>query len=85
MPTVLDAPERIEYVETHELPIERPQRRRTHGGFWRALAHGITRRLTPASGERQASSYRAPRPFETPMDRFAREYPSLSLYALAII
>ena len=85
MPSVLDAPELIEYIETHELTIERPQPRRTRPGFWRTLAHGITTYLTPTPHEWHAPSCRVSRPFEAPMDRFAREYPSLSVYALAII
>jgi hypothetical protein len=37
MPSVMDAPELSEYVETHDLTIERelPQPRRAHPGFWR--------------------------------------------------
>ena len=90
MPSVLEAPELIEYVETHELTthdlhIERPQPRRAHPGFWRTLAHGITTYLTPMPYERQAPLYSAHRPFETPMDRLVREHPSLAILALAIV
>ena len=90
MPTVLDAPELIEYVETHEpttheLTIELSQPHKTRPGFWRTLAHGITKHLTPMPHERQASSCSVHRPFETPMDRLVREHPSLAPLALAII
>ena len=90
MPSVLDAPELIEYVElheltAHELTIERPQPRRAHPGFWRTLAHGIARHLTHTPRASQAPLCSAPRPFETPMDRLVREHPSLALLALSII
>ena len=74
MPSVMDAPKLVAYVETHDLTIEtieRPQPRRTRPGFWRSLVHKITTHLTPAP------SCCVSRSFETPMDRFAREYPSV--------
>ena len=88
MPSVMDAPELIEYVETHDLTIEtreRPQQRRVRPGFWRTLAQKITQDLTPPLRQRYASMCSASRPFETPMDRLAREYPFLAASALAII
>ena len=90
MPSVLDVPEFIEYVETHELTaheltIERPQLRRAHPGFWRTLVHRMTQHLTRTPRASQAPLCNVPRPFEMPMDRLAREYPSLSILALSII
>ena len=88
MPSVLDAPERIEYieyVETHDLHIEKPRVGRAHPGFWRTLAHGITKHLTHTPRARQAPSCSRPRPCEAPMDRVAQEYPWISILALAII
>lgn len=85
MPTMIDTPERIAPVETPALLAERPQIRGVHLGFWCTLAHGITEHLPHRSHERQAPAYRVRRPFETPMDRLAREYPSLSLSALSMI
>jgi hypothetical protein len=88
MPSVMDAPELIEYGETHDLIIEtleRPQPRRARPGFWRTLAPKITRYLTPTLRQWDASVCSASRPFETPIDRLAREYPFLAAYALAII
>ena len=86
MPAVIDSPELFEHIETHDLHIERPQTRAARPGFWRTLAHGInTTHLTPTSRERYVPVYSVPRPFETPMDRLVREYPSVALYALAII
>jgi len=88
MPSVLDAPERVDdiaYVETPAILEERPPARRARPGFWRTLAHGIARRLTYLPHKRQAPSCSPRRPFETPMDQFVQEYPSISLLALAII
>jgi hypothetical protein len=87
MPAVIETHElEIEYVETYDLSIEeRPPARQTRPGFWRTLAHGILKHLTPMPYERHAPSCSAHRPFETPMDRFAREYPSLSIYALSLL
>ena len=86
MPAVIDIPELIddEDVETYALPIEQPVVRPARPGFWRTLAHRITTSLTPTRRERHAPVCHVSRPFETPMDRFAREYPSLSVYALAV-
>ena len=90
MLSVLDAPELIEYVETHELTtheltIERPQSRRAQAGFWRMLMHRMTQHLIRTPRARQAPSCCARRPFETPMDRLVREHPSLAPLALAIV
>jgi hypothetical protein len=85
MPSVTDAPELIEYVETHDLTIEtieRPQPRRPPPGFWRTLAHKITTHLRPTPRKRHAPSCSVPRPFETPADLVARQYPTLYLWAL---
>jgi hypothetical protein len=82
MPSVIDAPELSEYVETHDLTIEtleQPQIRRARPGFWRTLAHTITRPLPPAP----TCSTR--RPVETSMDWLVREDPALAVYALALI
>jgi hypothetical protein len=85
MPSVLDEPELIEYVETHELTIERPRSHRARPGFWRTLVHGITKHLTRTPHVRQTPSCSTRHPFKAPMDRLIREHPSLSLLALAII
>ena len=84
MPSVMDAPEMIEYVETHDLAIEtieRPQIRRTRPGFWRTLAHTIAGYFTPTPRQQHASSCHAYRPFETPADQLARQYPTLFIRA----
>jgi hypothetical protein len=87
MPAVIDTPEliEIEQVGTHNLPIERPQRRAARPGFWRTRMHRITTPLTSPPREGYTPVYSVPRPFETPMDSLVRKYPSLVLHALAII
>jgi hypothetical protein len=86
MPAVIETHELdIEHVETYDLSIERPQPRRARPGFWRSLVHKITTHLSPTPREQHAPSCSAPRPFEAPMDRLVREYPSLAVYALALI
>ena len=90
MPSVLDAPELIDYVETHEfttheLTIERPQTRSARPGFWRTLVHRMTQPLTRTPRASQVPSCSAHRPFEMPMDQLVREHPSLAPLALSII
>ena len=87
MPAVIDAPTFVahESIDTHHLLRERPQAHGASSGFWRTLAHRITTHLTPTPRERHAPVCRADRLFETPMDRMARECPSVSIYALALV
>jgi hypothetical protein len=88
MPSVMDAPELSEYVETHDLTIEtieRPQPRQARPGFWRSLAHKITTHLRPTQRKPHAPSCSVRRPFETPTDLLARQYPTLYLRALCSI
>lgn len=88
MPSVIDAPESMEYVDTYDLTIETMEPRErgcTRPGLWRTLVQSMVTFLTPARRERSAPSCRVSHPCEPSMDRFAREYPSLALYALAMI
>ena len=82
MPSVMDTPELVDDVETHDLAIETLERRErgcARPGLWRALMQRLMTSLTPARRERHAPA------FETALDRFVREYPSLSLYVFAHI
>ena len=82
MPSVMDAPELVEYVETHDLTIEmreRPQPHQARPRFWRTLAQTIAGYFTPAPRKQHASSCRVRQPFETPADQLARQYPTLYL------
>jgi len=84
MPSVMDAPELVAYVETHDLTIETlawPQPRRARPGFWHTLAQKIAGYFTPTPRTQYRSSCHAPRPFETPADQLARQYPTLYLRA----
>ena len=91
MPAVIDTHECIdlEDITTHDrpydLPRERPLARPARPGFWRTLAHRMTTSLRPTRRERHAPVCHVSRPFEAPMDRCLREYPSVALYALALI
>ena len=85
MPAVIDTPELLEHVELHDLHLEKPRTRQARPGFWRTLVHRLAQPLTHTPHARQTPSCSAHRPFETPMDRVTREYPGLSLLALAII
>jgi hypothetical protein len=85
MPSVMDTPELVEYVKTHDLTIEQPQPRQARSGFWRTLARKIATRLTPQPRKQHVPSYSVPRPYEAPMDRLVREYPYLAVYTLALI
>jgi hypothetical protein len=84
----MDAPELVDYVETHNFTIEmseRPQRRHARPGYWRTLAHKLAMGLAPTPRERYTPACKGSHPFETPMDQLVREHPSLSVYALALI
>lgn len=88
MPTVLDTPELIEIepVKTYNAieTRERSQARQARPGFWRTLVHGIRTYLTSMLHERHVPAYHAHRPCEGAMDQMVREYPWLSVYALAV-
>ena len=83
MPSVMDAPEVNEYIETHDFTIEREllQPRQPRPGFWHTLAHKVATHLRPTPRKRHAPSCRVPRPFETPADMLARQYPNLYIRA----
>jgi hypothetical protein len=85
MPAGTDTPELVDSAEIHDLHREQPPARKARPGFWRTRAHKITRHLTLPPRERYAPVYRVPRPFESSMDRLVREYPPLSILAMAII
>ena len=84
MPSVIDTPEFVAYVETHALAIDTPERHqpgRARPEFWRTLAHTIAEYFTPAPRKQHVPSYRARQPFETPADLLARQYPNLYIRA----
>jgi hypothetical protein len=82
MPSTIDTPERVTPVGIYDLMRETLEQResdRTYPGWWRTLVQRLMTSLTPAPRERHAPA------FETSLDRFVRENPSLSLYALSLI
>ena len=80
MPSVLDTPELKPLArQINREPRARHVRGRTRPGWWRTLVQRMMTSLTPAGHECHGPA------FETALDRFVREYPSLSLYALALI
>jgi hypothetical protein len=85
MPAVMDTPEHITNLDTPAHLKERPRVRGARPGCWRTLRRGITRLLTPLPREWHVPPSSVRHSFETPMDRLVREYPSISVYALAIV
>jgi hypothetical protein len=83
MPSIMDAPELVKYGETLDLVIETTERPRpARAGFWRTLAHALTKHLAPTPRAQYVPSCSAPRTFETPADLLARQHPTLYLRAL---
>jgi len=75
MPSVIEAPERIDDVDLHDLPSERP-------GFWRNLAQSLVRPHAQRSPRTQRScTITRPQKMETLAERFARQYPFLYIQA----
>jgi hypothetical protein len=80
MPSVLATSTLVDHIDTHDLPIEPPRAHRAQQGFWRTLAQcmaWLRVRRTHRMQHLCAASYR----FETPMELFARQYPSSYLQA----
>jgi hypothetical protein len=81
MPSTIDSPKRVTSVGIYDLMRETLEREsgRTRPGWWRTLVQRLMTSRTPSQRERHVMS------FETSLDRFVREYPSLSSYAFACI
>jgi hypothetical protein len=75
MPSVLAISLPVDHIDIHDLPIEPPRAGRAQKGFWRTLAQYVAWlrvRRTPRMPQLWAVSHR----FETPVELFARQYPS---------
>ena len=72
MPAVIDAPEVVEYEE-------RPQVLVARSGFWHTLVQYMRRHKVHRLHSTPSSSHVSVHPFEMPMERLAREYPTLYL------
>jgi hypothetical protein len=78
MLSVIDAPEVVEYEE-HDIYEERPQVLVARSGFWHTLVQYMRRHRVHRLHSTPSSSQVSVHPFEMPMERLAREYPTLYL------
>ena len=76
MPSVIDAPEMVEQEE-HTLYEEHPQVRVARAGFWRTVVQYMKRQSAHRRHRTPSSSHGSLHPIEMPMERLAREYPTL--------
>jgi hypothetical protein len=86
MPSVIDAPERVEHedqalYEGHNLHTEQPQVRVAPSGFWRTVVQYLRRQRVHGLRRTPSSPHVSLHPLDTPADLLAREYPSLYIRA----
>ena len=84
MPAVIDTTEVIEHeeytlYEEHDLYKEQPPVREAHPGFWHRVMQYVKRHRVHTSTGTPLSCQGSPHPVETPMERLARENPTLYL------
>jgi hypothetical protein len=78
MPAVIDAPEIVEQEE-QDLYEARPQAHATHPGFWHTVVEYVRRHRVHTLHDTLSSYHGSPHPIEMPMERLARENPTLFL------
>jgi hypothetical protein len=78
MPAVIDAPEVVEYEE-QDFQEEQPQARAAHPGFWQTVKQYVKRHRVHTPHDTPLSFYVSRHPIEMPMERLARENPTLFL------
>ena len=78
MPSMMDAPEVVEYEE-HDLYEEQPQVRAAHPGFWQTVKQYIRRHRVQTPTGTPSLSHISRHPIEMPLERLARENPTLFL------
>jgi hypothetical protein len=88
MPSVIDAPERVEheehaFYEEHAIYKEQPPVREAHPGFWHTVLQYVKRHRVHTPHGAPSSSHGLLHGIETPADLLAREYPSLYIRAYA--
>jgi hypothetical protein len=88
MPAVIDTPAIVEHeehalYEAHDLHEEQPQARAAHPGFWHTVVQSIRRQRVHTLQRPPSSLHVSLHPFETPVEFWARQYPSLYLQAFA--
>ena len=86
MPSVIDAPERVEHeehalYEERDLYKEQSPVREGHPGFWHTVLQYVKRHRVHTSHGTLSSSHGPLHGMETPADLLAREYPSLYIRA----
>ena len=88
MPSVIDAPERVEHeehavYEEHAIDKEQVPVREGHPGFWNTVLQYVKRHRVHTPHGTPSSSHGSLRPIEMPADILARQYPSLYIQAYA--
>jgi hypothetical protein len=81
MPSVIDAPEILEHEE-HDLQEAQPQGRPAHPGFWHTVVQYVRRHRAHNACRTRSSSPITLHQIETPLERLARENPTLYLQGL---
>jgi len=79
MPSVLDVPEVVEDVDVYDLHEEQPQARAAHPGFWQRVKQYVRRYSVQTSSRTRSSSRVSLHQLELPLERLAREHPTLYL------
>jgi len=82
MASVIDTPEVGEHEE-HDLDEEQPQARAAHRGFWHTVVQYSRLHRVHTLQRTPSSSHVSLHAFETPVEFWARQYPSLYLQAFA--
>ena len=78
MPSVLDVPEVVEDVDVYDLHEEQPQVGATYPGFWRTVVQYVKRHRVHTPHD-TSLSHISRHPIEMPLERLAREHPTLFL------
>jgi hypothetical protein len=86
MPAVIDTPEVVEHeeyalYEAHDQHTEQAPVREAHPGFWHTVLQYLRRQRVHTSYRTPSSSRQALHPIEMPMERLARQYPTLYIQA----
>jgi hypothetical protein len=78
MPAVMDTPEVVEREE-HDLYEEQPQVHATHPGLWHTLLQYVRRHSVHRLKSTSSLAHVSRHPIEMPLERLARENPTLFL------
>jgi hypothetical protein len=78
MPSVIDAPGRIDY-DAHDLQDEQPQGPVARAGFWHRVVQSVRQHRVPLSSRTPSSAHSPRRQRESSMARLAQEQPTLYL------